>query len=159
MKTFFLLLAIVGCLRVAVAQPVGVTATNQVIFPFLLSTNQATLMTNAEFRCTQGIKVFFCTPDYSQYQNFDAREIDTNQLAKMGLDVSKMEGDQDRLAQDRQQFAQQEAAGQAAFAASQAAQAAQAAQQAQNNSSQGSNQVASSSSSTNPPKKTHHKHQ
>ena len=154
MKPLLLLLAIVGCLRLAVAQPVGITATNQIIFPLLLSTNQATLMTNAEFRCTQGIKVFFRNSDGSIYQSFDASEIDSNQLAQMGLNLDTMEGARDRLVQDRQQFAQQEAAGQAAVAA---AQAAQEAQQAQNASSQSTNQVASSSSNT--PKKTHHKHQ
>jgi hypothetical protein len=156
MKRFLLLLAIVGCLRLAVAQPVGITATNQIIFPFLLSTNQSTLMTNAEFRCTQGIKVFFRNSDGSLYQSFNASEIDSNQLAQMGLSLAAMEDAQDRLVEDRQQFAQQEAAGQAAVAA---AQAAQAAQEAQANANQGTNQVASSSSSTNTPKKTHHKHQ
>ena len=156
MKTFLLFLAIVGCLRLAEGQPVGITATNQVIFPLLLSTNESTLMTNAEFRCTQGIKVFFRNSDGSIYQSFDATEIDSNQLAQMGLNLDSMEGAQDRLVEDRQQFAQQEAAGQAAVAA---AQAAQAAQEAQANASQGTNQVASSSSSSNTPKKTHHKHQ
>ena len=156
MKRFLLLLAIMSCVPFAVAQPVGVTATNQIIFPLLLSTNQSTLMTNAEFRCTQGIKVFFRNSDGSIYQSFDASEIDSNQLAQMGLNLAAMEGAQNRLVEDRQQFAQQEAAGQAAFAAAQA-QAAQQAQQAQNNSGQGTN---SSSSSTNAaPKKTHHHHQ
>lgn len=156
MKVLLLLLAIVGCLRLAVAQPVGITATNQVIFPLLLSTNQSTLMTNAEFRCTQGIKVFFRNDDGSIYQSFDASEIDSNQLAQMGLNLATMEANQDRLAEARQQFAQQEAAGQAAVAA---AQAAQAAQQAQNTSSQGTNQAASSLPSTTTTKKNHHRHQ
>src|SRR5580704_18545017 len=120
MKPFLLLLAIVSCFRVAVAQPVGVTATNQIIFPLLLSTNQSALMTNAEFRCTQGIKVFFRNSDGSIYQSFNATEIDSNQLAQMGLNLDTMAGAQDRLTQDRQQFAQQEAAGQAAVAAAQA---------------------------------------
>jgi hypothetical protein len=155
MKPLLLFLAIAGCLPLAVAQPVGITATNQLIFPLLLSTNQSALMTNAEFRCTQGIKVFFRNSDGSIYQSFDASEIDSNQLAQMGLNLATMEGAQDRLVEDRQQFARQEAAGQAAFAAAQAAQAAQQAQQAQNTSG-----PADSSSSTNaPPKKTHHKHQ
>jgi hypothetical protein len=156
MKPFLLFLAIVGCFRLAVAQPVGVTATNQIIFPLLLSTNQSALMTNAEFRCTQGIKVFFRNSDGSIYQSFNASEIDSNQLAQMGLNLATMEGAQNRLVEDRQQFAQQEAAGQAAVAA---AQAAQAAQEAQANASQGTNQAASSSSSTNTTKKTHHRHQ
>jgi hypothetical protein len=156
MKPLLLFLAIMGCFRLAVAQPVGITATNQLIFPLLLSTNQSALMTNAEFRCTQGIKVFFCNSDGSIYQSFNASEIDSNQLAQMGLNLAAMDGAQNRLVEDRQQFAQQEAAGQAAVAAAQA-QAAQQAQQAQNNSSQGTN---SSSSSTNAaPKKTHHHHQ
>ena len=158
MKPLLLFLAIAGCLPLAVAQPVGITATNQLIFPLLLSTNQSTLMTNAEFRCTQGIKVFFRNSDGSIYQSFNASEIDSNQLAQMGLNLDTMAGAQDRLTQDRQQFAQQEAAGQAAVAAAQA-QAAQQAQQSQNTSSSGSNQVASSSSSSNTQKKTHHKHQ
>jgi hypothetical protein len=156
MKPLLLFLAIVGCFRLAEAQPVGVTATNQIIFPLLLSTNQSALMTNAEFRCTQGIKVFFRNSDGSIYQSFDASEIDSNQLAQMGLNLATMEGAQNRLVEDRQQFAQQEAAGQAAVAA---AQAAQAAQEAQANASQGTNQAASSSSSTNTTKKTHHRHQ
>jgi hypothetical protein len=155
MKLFLLLLVFVGCLRVAVAQPVGITATNQIIFPLLLSTNESTLMTNAEFRCTQGIKVFFCNSDGSVYQSFAATEIDTNQLAQMGLNLAAMEDAQDRLTQDRQQFAQEEAAGQAAVAA---AQAAQAAQEAQANANQGTNQVASSSPPTNTTTK-HHRHQ
>jgi hypothetical protein len=159
MKALLLLFAIVGGLRFAAAQPVGITATNQIIFPFLLSTNQSTLMTNAEFRCTQGIKVFFCNSDGSLYQSFNASEIDSNQLAQMGLDLATMEDAQDRLAKDRQQFAQQEAAGQAAALAAAQAQAAQQAQQAQNTSNQGTNQVASSSSTNAPPKKTHHRHQ
>jgi hypothetical protein len=154
MKSLFLLLAILGCLPLAVAQPVGITATNQIIFPLLLSTNQSTLMTNAEFRCTQGIKVFFRNSDGSIYQNFDATEIDSNQLAQMGLNLATMLDAQDRLVQDRQQFAQQEAAGQAAFAAAQAAQAAQEAQQAQNASNQSTNQVSSSTTTT---KKTRHR--
>jgi hypothetical protein len=155
MKPLLLFLAIVGCFRLAEAQPVGVTATNQIIFPLLLSTNQSALMTNAEFRCTQGIKVFFRNSAGSIYQSFDASEIDSNQLAQMGLNLATMEGAQNRLVEDRQQFAQQEAAGQTAVAAAQAAQAAQAALQAQNTSDQGN-----SSSSTNaPPKKTHHHHQ
>jgi hypothetical protein len=154
MKPLLLFLAIVSCFRLAVAQPVGVTATNQLIFPLLLSTNQSALMTNAEFRCTQGIKVFFRNSDGSIYQSFDASEIDSNQLAQMGLNLAAMEGAQNRLVEDRQQFAQQEAAGQAALAAAQA-KAALAAQQAQNASDQGN-----SSSSTNAtPKKTHHHHQ
>jgi hypothetical protein len=158
MKPLLLLLALLGGLGIAEAQPVGITATNQIIFPLLLSTNEATLMTNAEFRCTQGIKVFFCNTDGSIYQSFDASEIDSNQLAQMGLNLDTMEGAQDRLTQDRQQFAQQEAAGQAAVAAAQA-QAALAAQQAQNASDQSTNQTASSSSTNGPAKKTHHKHQ
>ena len=157
MKSFLLLLAIMGCLPLAIAQPVGITATNQLIFPLLLSTNESTLMTNAEFRCTQGIKVFFRNSDGSLYQSFNASEIDSNQLAQMGLNLATMEDAQGRLVEDRQQFAQQEAAGQAAIAAEQA-QAAQAAQQAQNSSGQGTNQVASSSSASTT-KKTHHKHQ
>ena len=159
MKLLLLLLVLMGGLRIAVAQPVGVTATNQLIFPFLLSTNQTTLMTNAEFRCTQGIKVFFRNSDGSIYQSFDAPEIDSNQLAQMGLNLATMEGAQDQLVQDRQQFAQQEAAGQAAVAAAQAAQAAQEAQQSQTTSGQGTNQMASSSSTNAPPKKPHHRKQ
>jgi hypothetical protein len=158
MKPLLLFLAIMSCFRLAVAQPVGITATNQLIFPLLLSTNQSTLMTNAEFRCTQGVKVFFRNSDDSIYQSFDASEIDSNQLAQMGLNLAAMEGAQNRLVEDRQQFAQQEAAGQAAFAAAQA-KAAQAEQPAQNNSSQGTNQMSSSSSTSAAPKKTHHHHQ
>lgn len=156
-KTQFVLLAIWGCLCPGLAQPVGITATNQIIFPLLLSTNESPLMTNAEFRCTQGIKVFFCTTDYSQYQNFDAREIDTNQLARMGLDVSRMQADQARLEEDRQKFAQEEAAGQAALAAAQAAQAAQEAEA--DSARQGTNGAASSSNTTanSPPHKHHHR--
>ena len=156
MKAILLLVAIIGCLRLAVAQPVGITATNQLIFPLLLSTNQSALMTNAEFRCTQGIKVFFRNSDGSIYQSFNASEIDSNQLAQMGLNLDTMEGAQDRLVQDRQQFEQQEAAGQAAFAAAQAAQAAQEAAAA--STSQGTNQSDSSSPSKSTPRKAHHKH-
>ncbi|HXB58108.1 MAG TPA: hypothetical protein VNU95_00995 [Candidatus Acidoferrales bacterium] len=158
MKPFLLLLAIMSCVPLAVAQPVGVTATNQIIFPLLLSTNESTLMTNAEFRCTQGIKVFFRNSDGSIYQSFNASEIDSNQLAQMGLSLATMEDAQGRLVVDRQQFAQQEAAGQAAFAAAQAAQAEQEAQ-ANAASQESTNQTASSSSSTNTTKKTHHHHQ
>lgn len=138
------------------AQPVGITATNRIIFPFLLSTNESTLMTNAEFRCTQGVRVFFCNSDGSIYQSFNASEIDSNQLARMGLDLATMEAAQSRLEESREQFAQQEAAGQAAAAAAQA-QAAQQALQEQNASIGGTNQ--SGSASINTTRKTRHRRQ
>lgn len=145
MKLLPLLLALLISLRIAAGQPVGVTATNQIIFSTLLSTNETPLMTNAEFRCTQGIKVFFCTPDYSQYQNFDAREIDTNQLARMGIDLFKMEDDQTRLQEEREKFEQEEAAGQAAAAAARAEQAAAATSQSTNQPPSASNKSTNSS--------------
>lgn len=153
MKPLLMFLAVMGFLHGAMAQPVGVTATNQLVFPLLLSTNESPLMTNAEFRCTQGIKVFFRTTDGSTYENFDATEIDSNQLAQMGLDVTTLQDAQTRLQDDRTKFAQEEAAGQAAVAAAQAQEAAQ--QQAQTNSDQGTNQAASSSSKVH--KKTRHR--
>ena len=148
MKPLLLLLALAGSLRITAGQLVGITATNQIVFSVLLSTNESPLMTNAEFRCTQGIKVFFCTPDCSQYQSFDAREIDTNQLARMGLDLLKMEDDQTRLDEGRKKFDQAEAAGQAAVAAAQAAQEAAATSAVRG--------TASNTSTNSPAHKHHH---
>ncbi len=125
----------------AAAETPNSTATNQIFFPVLLSTNESVLMTNAEFRCTQGVRVFFRDGDV--YHAFYAAEIDTNQLALLGITLAKLSEDQTKLDAERQQLAQEMALAQA-----------QAAQQpAPQEQTESNNQTNQTSTATSPAKK------
>lgn len=104
--------------------------TNAVVFPRLLSCSNIVLMTDAEFRCTVGSKVFFQSGD--DERGFEAETLDTNVLAKLGLSVDTLKEAQAKMdaqkhmaaAQYQQWLANQAKEQQAAAAQAAAAQAA-----------------------------------
>jgi hypothetical protein len=60
--------------------------TNQIVFDRLMSCSNTVLMTNAEYRCTTGMRVAFLNADGCQL--FDVRSIDTNALNRIGISPS-----------------------------------------------------------------------
>jgi hypothetical protein len=85
-----ILLGIMLAVRVSSAQ------TNIIIFQELLSTNGSVLMTNAEFRCVLGNKLFFKNGP-SEYHSFTAEELNTNVLATLNLTTTRLESQQQLL--------------------------------------------------------------
>ena len=69
--------------------------TNAVVFPQLLSVSNHVLMTNAEFRCIVGSKVFFQNRD--DEHGFEAESLDTNVLATLGLTLEGLKDAQAKL--------------------------------------------------------------
>jgi len=66
--------------------------TNLVTFPELLSCTNTVLMTNATFRCAVAGKLFFQSGD--DEHGYMAETLDTNVLAKLGLNLSALKAAQ-----------------------------------------------------------------
>lgn len=64
-----------------------------IILPQLLSTNNAVLMTNAEFRVVYGDKLWF-KDDADAFKSFRAAQISSNSLAQLHFIREKLEADQ-----------------------------------------------------------------
>ena len=150
MKRLLVAAVLVSAWQNAPAQTNAPAGAAPIVFSELLSTNESGLMTNAEFRCTQGLSVFFRSKDGSDYERFNAGEIDTNQLARMGLVLAKLRADQARLDAARQRYAQE-----VAQARQLAAEQAQAAEQSTNQTAAGSTNSPSSSTPSSTPERTH----
>ena len=84
MKTLSLLILLITAATVQ-SEP------KPVIFTVLYSTNHTALMTNAEFRTTSGSKVFFVN---EKYRGFEAIQLDTNVLERIGTTLAKLEAAQ-----------------------------------------------------------------
>ena len=69
--------------------------TNSIVFPELLSCSNTVLMTNAEFRCTSGTRVFF--KNGSDYKFFDAFTLNSNVLAQIGISTNKLIADNEKI--------------------------------------------------------------
>ncbi len=69
--------------------------TNSIIFPQLLSPTNSVLMTNAEFRCFSGAKIFFKNDD--GYKSFTAAELNTNVLAALHVTAAGLDAKQASL--------------------------------------------------------------
>jgi hypothetical protein len=110
MKTKLILL---GLILTAIT---GKAQTNAIVFPQLLSATNSVLMTNAEFRCFVGDKVFFRNDN--GYQSFHAPALNTNVLTALGTTAGKLEAKQQALDDANQQFKAEQAA--AAHAAAKA---------------------------------------
>jgi len=88
-KTKLVLIAAMFAALVSSAQ------TNAIIFPQLLSPTNSVLMTNAEFRCYFGNKIFFRND--AGYQSFHPADLNTNVLATLGTTSAKLEVQQKAL--------------------------------------------------------------
>jgi hypothetical protein len=95
MKAIALLLTclMTGCLVSARAQTNSVVS--PVVFPELRSITNSLLMTNAEFRCTVGSKVFFQSGD--DEHGFEAESLDPDVLSSLGLSLDALKEAQARL--------------------------------------------------------------
>jgi hypothetical protein len=62
--------------------------TNKLVFDQLLSCSNTVLMTNAEYRCTTGMRVAFMNAGGCQL--FDVRSIDTNALERIGISSDQL---------------------------------------------------------------------
>lgn len=96
----------------------NVVATSPVVFPELLSSDHTVLMTNAEFRCTQGRRLIF--RNAAAYQTFDSAVLDAGVLDRLGLSLDRLQAAQDRMDDLRAQYAAAELAQARAYAALQA---------------------------------------
>ena len=63
--------------------------TNSIVFPQLLSPTDLVLMTNAEFRCLSGDKIFFRNDN--GYQSFRATDLNTEVLAALHITAAQLE--------------------------------------------------------------------
>jgi hypothetical protein len=83
--------------------------TNPIVFTQLLSRTNTVLMTNAEFRCAAGEKLFFKSAD--EEKGFNADSLDTNVLSKLGYTAEQLKAMQARKdasdAAYRQEYNQQ----------------------------------------------------
>jgi hypothetical protein len=82
--------------------------TNAIIFPQLLSPSNAVLMTNAEFRCINGSKIFF--KNDAGYQSFACMDLSTNVLNALGTSVGKLDAQQKALDDAKANYKTQSAA-------------------------------------------------
>lgn len=89
MKTKLILIATVFAALVSSAQ------TNSIIFPQLLSPTNSVLMTNAEFRCYSGAKIFFMND--AGYKAFYAADLNTNVLAALHISPAQLAAQQKKL--------------------------------------------------------------
>jgi peroxiredoxin len=111
MKRAITLLSILGLATVALADPqTGQPSpqTNSIIFPQLLSPTDSVLMTNAEFRCFSGNKIFF--RNESSYQSFHATDLNTNVLVALHITAAQLETRQKNLDAANQRYREQVAA-------------------------------------------------
>lgn len=77
-------------------------AASNIVFPKLLSVSNTVLMTNAEFRCAAGGKVFFHNAD--GYRDFTAEQLSTNVLGRLGLTTAGLHDQKVALTkQDKEQ--------------------------------------------------------
>lgn len=70
-------------------------STNVIVFEQLLSSSNTVLMTNAEFRCTSGDRIFFRND--AGYQDFHAADLNSNVLGKLHLTTDQLDLQQVRL--------------------------------------------------------------
>jgi peroxiredoxin len=108
MKRAITLLLILGLAFVVLADP----QTDSVVFPQLLSPTDSVLMTNAEFRCFSGNKIFFRN-DHG-YKSFHAADLNANILATLHITAAQLEVLQKNLDAANQRY---KAAAAAALAA------------------------------------------
>jgi hypothetical protein len=76
---------------------VNASAQTNVIFPQLLSATNTVLMTNAEFRCISGNRIFFLSGE--TYKVFRPSDLTSNELAALHLSADKLNATQ--AAQDK----------------------------------------------------------
>lgn len=78
------------------------------VFPQLVSPADSVLMTNAEFRCVSGDKIFFKSGN--EYQSFHATDLNTNILAALHVTTAQLEAQQKSLDAANQRYNVQVAA-------------------------------------------------
>jgi len=76
--------------------------TNRLLFPQPLSPVNSVLMTNAEFRCFSGNKIFF--KNDNGYQSFHAADLNTNVLAALRITSGQLEAQQKDLDATNQRY-------------------------------------------------------
>lgn len=69
--------------------------TNVIVFHRLLSVSNTVLMTNAEFRCVTGNRIFF--RDEAGYEGFSADVLNSNVLTKLNLNASQLDSRQTKF--------------------------------------------------------------
>ena len=110
-KRVITLLSILGLAVAALADPQigGPSAqTNSITFQQLLSPADSVLMTNAEFRCFSGDKIFFRNDN--GYQSFHAADLNPNVLAALHITTAQLETQQKNLDAANQRYQEQAAA-------------------------------------------------
>ena len=99
MKTTWLILGVLFGLAIA---PHAQTNPPAIIFSKLLSPTNSVLMTNAEFRCIAGNKLFF--KNDAGYQSFHAADRNTNVLNALNTTAEKLESKQQAMNAADQKF-------------------------------------------------------
>jgi peroxiredoxin len=108
MKRAITLFSILGLAVAALAEP----QTNDVMFAQLLSPTDSVLMTNAEFRCFSGDKIFFRSDN--GYQSFHAADLNPNVLAALHITAEQLEARQKNLDASNQRYKEESSAALAA---------------------------------------------
>jgi peroxiredoxin len=111
MKRAISLFSILGLAFAALADPqTGQPSalTNSIIFPHLLSPTDSVLMTNAEFRCFSGSKIYFRNDN--GYQSFHAADLNPDVLAVLHVTDAQLEAQQKNLDAANERYKEEAAA-------------------------------------------------
>ncbi|HUE37223.1 MAG TPA: hypothetical protein VMO20_07515 [Candidatus Acidoferrum sp.] len=102
--------------------------TNSIVFPQLLSATNSVLMTNAEFRCVSGNRLFF--KNDAGYQFFYATNLNASVFGTLHLNVTNLEIAQEKIIANDTAYQAEKLRYQTALAAANTPQAREAAEKA-----------------------------